>query len=361
MPCVCWNGRIIRCAEGNRVSHDVQKTILHPVFRGIVYEHVEAFAAGPHVHACQSHSSPRLIAESPFVDPPAVDGRQTIDDASTDCEFRVGGQFREMNRGYGKLFHRPAAADAEIVSAVHAAADCDLAVRVEGQGSMLLVHTFQQYRAFIFRQETGVHRLMHNLAVGIDVGCEGRVAKSERHHADFGEMYRHAVWPMPDLPFKGYGKLADWVCDGSGALLATACRTEVSNSDDTVRLNNQHSRGLTVGHAAHAVDFNRRPILSRQNVLALFRIPTASTNRAAELHEYQRSGFDDGEPFAVVQGYGKLLLRVEDVDSHGDAIAQRRAAGVPCDKLKSFCRMTVRNHRDVVERRHFVFSVVHQL
>ena len=104
-----------------------------------------------------------------------------------------------------------------------------------------------------------------------------------------------------------YGKLADWVCDGSGALLATACRTEVSNSDGTVRLNNQHSRGLTVGHAAHAVDFNRRPILSRQNVLALFRIPTASTNRAAEPHEYQRSGFDDGEPFAVVQGYGKLL------------------------------------------------------
>lgn len=88
--------------------------------------------------------------------------------------------------------------------------------------------------------------------------------------------------------------------------MATACRTEVSNSDDTVHLNNQHSRGLTVGHAAHAVDFNRRPILSRQNVLALFRIPTASTNRAAELHEYQRSGFDDGEPFAVVQGYGML-------------------------------------------------------
>ena len=61
------------------------------------------------------------------------------------------------------------------------------------------------------------------------------------------------------------------------------------------------------------------------------------------------------------KGYGKLLLRVEDVDSYGDAIAQRRAAGVPCDKLKSFCRMTVRDHRDVVERRHFVFSVVHQL
>ena len=72
---------------------------------------------------------------------------------------------------------------------------------------MLLVHTFQQYRAFTLRQETGIHRLIHDLAVGIDVGCEGCVAKSESHHADFGEMYRHAVWPMPDLPFKGYGKL----------------------------------------------------------------------------------------------------------------------------------------------------------
>lgn len=103
MPCVCGNGRIIRCAEGNRVSHDVQKTILHPVFIGVVCEHVEGFAGGLHVHACQKHSIPRLIAEKPFVDPPAIDGRQTIDDASTDCEFRVGGQFREMDRGYGKL------------------------------------------------------------------------------------------------------------------------------------------------------------------------------------------------------------------------------------------------------------------
>ena len=164
--------------------------------------------------------------------------------------------------GYGMLFHRPAAADAEIISAVHAAADRDLAVRIEGQGSMLPVHTFQQYRAFTLRQETGIHRLMHNLAVGIDVGCEGRVAKSERHHADLGEMYRHAVWPMPDLPFKGYGK---------------------------------------------------------------------------------------------------LLLRVEDVDGNSNAIAQLCTACVPCDNLESFCRMTVRDHRDVVERWDFVLIVVHQL
>ena len=127
---------------------------------------------------------------------------------------------------------------------------------------MLPVHTFQQYRAFTLRQETGIHRLMHNLAVGIDVGCEGRVAKSERHHSDLGEMYRHAVGPMPDLPFKGYGK---------------------------------------------------------------------------------------------------LLLRVEDVDGNSNAIAQLCTACVPCDNLESFCRMTVRDHRDVVERWDFVLIVVHQL
>lgn len=50
-----------------------------------------------------------LLPKKPFVDPSAVDGRQTIDGISADCEFRVGGQFREMNRGYGKLFRHPTA------------------------------------------------------------------------------------------------------------------------------------------------------------------------------------------------------------------------------------------------------------
>ena len=158
MPCVCGNGRIIRGTERHAAADHIKQPILHLTALLTVHEHAETFHYGPHIHARQRHTIPRLLLELAFVDPPAVDGRQTIDDASADREFRVGGQFREMNRGYGKL-----------------------------------------------------------------------------------------------------------------------------------------------------------------------------------------------------------LLRVEDVDSHGDAIAQRRAAGVPCDKLKSFCRMTVRNHRDVVERRHFVFSVVHQL
>ena len=225
--------------------------------------------------------------------------------------------------------------------------------RIGHRGAVHLERSLQSSRK---REKRGHLPLLRGIPARVE---PDGMKRDDQHPADKRGAIIHV--PVSVWFREGYGKLADWVCDGSGALLATACRTEVSNSDDTVRLNNQHSRGLTVGHAAHAVDFNRRPILSRQNVLALFRIPTASTNRAAELHEYQRSGFDDGEPFAVVQGYGKLLLRVEDVDSHGDAIAQRRAAGVPCDKLKSFCRMTVRNHRNVVERRHFVFSVVHQL
>lgn len=109
MPCVCGNGHIIRCAEENRVSHDVQKTILHLTALKTVHENAEALQLGIHVHACQRHTIPRLLPELAFVDPPAVDGRQTIDDASTDREFRVGGQFREMNRDYGKLFRHPTA------------------------------------------------------------------------------------------------------------------------------------------------------------------------------------------------------------------------------------------------------------
>lgn len=103
MPCVCRNGHIIRRAEGNRASRNVQKTILHLTALKTVHENAEALQLGIHVHACQRHTIPRLLHELAFVDPPAVDGRQAIDDISADCEFRVGGQFREMNRGYGKL------------------------------------------------------------------------------------------------------------------------------------------------------------------------------------------------------------------------------------------------------------------
>lgn len=103
MPCVCWNGRIIRGTEIHAAADHVKQPILHLTALLTVHEHAETFHYGPHIHACQRHTIPRLLLELAFVDPPAVDGRQTIDDASTDCEFRIGGQFREMNRGYGKL------------------------------------------------------------------------------------------------------------------------------------------------------------------------------------------------------------------------------------------------------------------
>ena len=103
MPCVCGNGRIIRGTEIHAAADHIKQPILHLTALLTVHEHAETFHYGPHIHACQKHTIPRLLLELTFVDPPAVDGRQTIDDVSTDCEFRVGGHFREMNRGYGML------------------------------------------------------------------------------------------------------------------------------------------------------------------------------------------------------------------------------------------------------------------
>ena len=142
MPCVCGNGRIIRCAEGNRASRNVQKTILHLTALKTVHENAEALQLGIHVHACQRHTIPCLLHELAFVDPPAVDGRQAIDNASTDCEFRVGGQFREMDRGYGKLslWNRIAErADATLIAASgsHVRAS-DGSVRIDDEHSRRL-------------------------------------------------------------------------------------------------------------------------------------------------------------------------------------------------------------------------------
>lgn len=217
MPCVCRNGRIIRCAEGNCVSRGVQKTILHPVLIGIVYEHVEGFAGGLHVHACQSHSIPRLIAESPFVDPPAIDGRQAIDDASTDCEFRVGGQFRETNRGYGKLssWDRIAErADATLIAArgSHVRAS-DGAVRIDDEHSRRLPVRHAHHRIDLDRraQFGGQHVFaLHCIPTAItDIAG----VSDEHHHA--GADDREALRVV-----QGYGMLLkmdfhDSTCDSN--------------------------------------------------------------------------------------------------------------------------------------------------
>ena len=50
---------------------------------------------------------PRLHRELPLVGPPAVDRRDTIHHKTADSELRIGGDLREMDWGYGKLFCKP--------------------------------------------------------------------------------------------------------------------------------------------------------------------------------------------------------------------------------------------------------------
>ena len=205
MPCVCGNGRIIRRAEGNLVSRDVQKTILHPVLIGIVCEHVEAFTGGLHVHACQSHSSPRLIAESPFVDPPAVDGRQTIDDVSTDREFRVGGQFRETNRGYGKLLQCQPTAVRCGVGGFRVAKHLHLPVTLDKQAETAgrerddahVGERTERFRDGLIRRRVVLLSTAGELDVAVD--------RDDASDATYSE----AVRCIRRFPLLGYGKLCD--------------------------------------------------------------------------------------------------------------------------------------------------------
>lgn len=203
MPYVPGNVRIIRCAEGNRVSNDVQITILRPVCTGIVYEHVEAFTGSPHVHACQSHSSPRLTKERPFVDPPAVDGRQTIDDASTDCEFRVNGHFREMDRGYGKLLQCHPAAVRRGVSGSRVAQHLHRPVT---HGKQAETAGWERYDALIGeRAERFWDGLIRRRVVLCSAAGELDVAVDRDDASD--PTQREAVICMRRFPCLGYGKL----------------------------------------------------------------------------------------------------------------------------------------------------------
>ena len=150
-----------------------------------------------------------------------------------------------------------------------------------------------------------------------------------------------------------------------GERAAVLHRATIGITEIAIRFQNEITLAATITPRPRTMRDDRRPPTLR-NCTELSTAPRVSARAFpvdANLRDLARLHAGHGAILRFNQslGYGKLLLRVEDVDSHGDAIAQRRAAGVPCDKLKSFCRMTVRNHRDVVERRHFVFSVVHQL
>ena len=243
MPCVCRNGRIIRCAEGNRVSHDVQKMVLHPLFRGIVYEHVEGFAGRPHVHACQRHSIPRLIAESPFVDPSAVDGRQAIDDASTDCEFRVGGQFRETNRGYGKLFRHPTAVcrgvgGFRVAQHLHLSVTHDEQAEIAGREryDALVGERTERFRNGLIRRRVVLCSTAGELDVAVDRDDASDPTQSE------------VVVRIRRLPRLGYGKLSSWdrIAERADAILIAANVSHVRHSDSSISSGREASRRLPI-------------------------------------------------------------------------------------------------------------------
>lgn len=140
---------------------DTQKTVT--ISRPFVYaapEYGKLCSSNPHIHVAELFGEePELLTRTvvPAVDPDvrAVFACLRVLDVEHEsvfvCDCPIGfhpragkpyrlrrltadQEYRRANRVdlvYGMLFHRPAAADAEIVSAVHAAADCDLAVRVE--------------------------------------------------------------------------------------------------------------------------------------------------------------------------------------------------------------------------------------
>ena len=172
-------------------------------------------------------------------------------------------------------------------------------------------------------------------------------------HAAAGELYiavnrdgapdstqSEAVGCIRRLPRLGYGKLSSWdrIAERAHATLIAARGSHVRASDGSVRINDEHSCRLPVRHAHHRIDLDGRAQFGGQHVFALHRIPTTITDIAGVFDQHHHAGVDDREALRIVQGYGKLLLlRVEDVDGHGDAVAQRRDAAVPCDNLESFC------------------------
>ena len=107
VPCGDRNRRIIRGAEIHAVSHHVKHSVLHLTALLTVSEHAEPLIRGLHVHGRQLGERPRLHRELPLVAPPAVDRRDTIHDKTADGELRIGGDLREMDWGYGKLFCKP--------------------------------------------------------------------------------------------------------------------------------------------------------------------------------------------------------------------------------------------------------------
>lgn len=202
MPCVCGNGRIIRGTEIHAAADHIKQPILHLTALLTVHEHAETFHYGPHIHACQKHTIPRLLLELAFVDPPAVDGRQAIDDASADCEFRVGGHFREMDRGYGKLFRHPTAvrrgvSGFRVAQHLHLPITHDKQAETAGRkrDDALIGERTERFRDGLNRHRVVLHSTAGELDVAVNRDDASDPTQSE------------AVVRIRRLPWLGYGKL----------------------------------------------------------------------------------------------------------------------------------------------------------
>lgn len=205
MPCVCGNGRIIRGTEIHAAADHIKQPILHLTALLTVHEHAETFHYGPHIHACQKHTIPRLLLELAFVDPPAVDGRQAIDDASADCEFRVGGHFREMDRGYGKLSSWDRIAERAGATLIAACGShvrhSDSSVRIDDEHSRRLPVGDAHHRIdFDWRAQFGGQRVIALNGIPAAAVAERSSIFDEHHHA--GADDREALRVV-----QGYGKL----------------------------------------------------------------------------------------------------------------------------------------------------------
>lgn len=107
----------------------------------------------------------------------------------------------------------------------------------------------------------------------------------------------------------GYGKLSSWerITERADAILIAASGSHVRASDDSVRIDDEHSRRLPVGNAHHRIDLDRRAQFGGQRVIALNGIPAAAVaERSSISDEHHPASADDREALRVIQGYGKL-------------------------------------------------------
>lgn len=115
------------------------------------------------------------------------------------------------------------------------------------------------------------------------------------------------------LTCPGYGKLESRyrIAERAHAALVAASGSHVRASDCPVWIDDKHSRRLSIGHAHHPVDFDRRAESGGQYVLALHGTPAVTSEGAGIFDQHHHAGPYDREAFRVIQGYGKLFIHDE--------------------------------------------------